>query len=123
MPHEFLSASSFLAGVLVAMIVSCKATVRAAQSAQEIAKHGVAAQGRVLRIWRPPVLGSFVRVYFEFQPDGHERFLRCCHVDRRPGGGLTASLPAVGSNVSIRYLPENPARAVIARLVARFKAD
>lgn len=123
MPHEFLSATSFLAGVLVAMIVSCKATVRAAQSAQEIAKHGMAAQGRVLRIWRPPVMGSFVRVYFEFQPDGRERSLRCCHVDRRPGGGPAASLPAVGSSVGIRYLPENPARAVIARLVSRFRAD
>jgi len=123
MPHEFLSATTFLAGILVAMIISCKATVRAAQSAQEIAKRGLAAEGRVLRIWRPPVMGSFVRVYFEFQPDGQDRSLRCCHVDRRPGGGQTASLPAVGSSVSIRYLPESPAHAVIARLVSRFRAD
>ena len=123
MTPEFLSAASFLAGVLMAMIVSCKATVRAAQSAQEIVQRGVAAQGRVLRIWRPPLMGSFARVYFEFQPEGHESALQCCHIDRRSGAEPVASLPAVGSSVSVRYLPENPARAVIARLVSRMRAD
>jgi len=119
----FLQAASFLAGVLAAMIASCKLSTRAAQSAQEIVKRGIAAQGRVLRIWQPPLMGSFARVYFEFHPEGHDRALRCCHVDRRSADDPVASLPAVGASVAIRYLPENPARAVIARLVSRFRAS
>ena len=121
MTHQLLSAACFLAGMLIAMILSCKATTRAAQVSHEILKRGVAAQGKVLRVWRPPVIGSFVRVYFEFQPEGRADALQCCHVDRRSAGEMTASLPAVGSIVGIRYLPENPARAVIARLVSRMK--
>jgi hypothetical protein len=122
MTPEFASAASFLAGVLVAMVVSCMTTVRAAQSAHDIAKRGVAAQGRVLRVWRPWLMGSFVRVYFEFQPEGHSSTLQCCHVDRRSSAELMASLPAVGANVGIRYLPEKPRHAVIARLVSRMRA-
>jgi hypothetical protein len=35
-------------------------------------------------------------------------------------GEWQASLPAVGSTVRVKYLPEQPSRAVIARLVSRF---
>jgi hypothetical protein len=119
MSPEFLSAASFLAGVLIAMIVSVQSTARATESSHEIVSRGLPAQGRVLRVWRPPLLGSFVRVYFEFQPEGWARAVRCCHVDRRCGAEPTASLPAVGASVGIRYLPERPTRAVIARLVGK----
>ncbi|HEY4367046.1 MAG TPA: DUF3592 domain-containing protein [Steroidobacteraceae bacterium] len=117
MSSELFSAASFLAGMLVAMIVSVKSTVRAAQSSHEIARRGLPAQGKVLRVWRPPLMGSFVRVYFEFQPEGWARVVQCCHIDRRSGAEPVASLPAVGASVGIRYLPERPARAVIARMV------
>jgi hypothetical protein len=120
MPAEFISLFAFLTGALVAAIASCQAVSKAARQQQEILKRGAAAQGRVLRVWRPPLFGAFARVYFEFEPQGTPGAVRTCHVDRRRVGELSASLPAVGAMVGIRYLPETPARAVIAKLVSRF---
>ena len=68
MPAEYSSALAFLAGALVAMIASVRSVTLGAQLQQEILKRGAIAQGRILRIWRPPVFGAFTRVYFEFQP-------------------------------------------------------
>jgi hypothetical protein len=119
MPAEYSSAIAFLAGALVAMIASCRHVALGAQLQQEILKRGHAAQGRILRIWRPPVFGAFTRVYFEFQPHDAAASVQTCHVDRRLGEAK-ASLPAVGSLVRIKYLPERPSRAVIAKLVSRF---
>ena len=120
MPAEFMSAFAFLAGCLVAMVGSCMSVSRAAQVQQEILKRGVLAQGRILRIWRPPLFGAFTRVYFEFQADGLPRSIQSCHVDRRRVDETAASLPAIGAQVGIRYLPESPTQAVIAKLVSRF---
>ena len=120
MPAEFMSAIAFLSGALVAMVASCKSVSRGVQLQQEILKRGVAAQGRILRLWKPPVFGAFTRIYFEFEPEGAEGAVRTCHVDRRSFGELAASLPAVGASVTVRYLPENPTHAVIAKLVSRF---
>lgn len=117
---EFPSIVAFAAGALAALIISWRAALKAALSAQEIVKRGQLAEGKVLRVWQPPLVGSFARVYFEFEPAGHGRVIRCCHVDRRMLSGPAASLPAAGASVAIRYLPESPARAVIARLVSRF---
>ena len=127
MPAEYISAIAFLAGALVAMIASVRSVALGAQLQQEILKRGAIAQGRaandvlptVLRIWRPPVLGAFTRVYFEFQPHELPESVQTCHVDRRTGE-WTASLPAVGSWVRVKYLPERPSRAVIPKLVSRF---
>jgi hypothetical protein len=120
MPAEFMSAFAFLAGALVAMVGSCLHVSRGAQLQQEILKRGAQAQGRILRIWRPPVFGAFTRVYFEFQTEGGPTVVQTCHVDRRRTGETAASLPAIGAQVGIRYLPESPSRAVIAKLVSRF---
>lgn len=119
MPAEFMSAIAFLGGALVAMVASCQAVSKGARLQQEILKRGAAAQGRILRIWRPPVFGAFARVYFEFEPASGAA-VRTCHVDRRRAGELMASLPAVGACVSVRYLPESPTLAVISKLVSRF---
>ena len=119
MPAEYSSALAFLAGALVAMIVSVRHVSLGSQLQQEILKRGAIAQGRILRIWRPPVLGAFTRVYFEFQPVEAPASVQTCHVDRR-GGDWNASLPAVGSFVRVKYLPERPSHAVIAKLVSRF---
>ena len=119
MTAQYTSAFAFLAGALVAMIASVRHVALGSQLQQEILKRGAAAQGRILRIWRPPVFGAFTRVYFEFQPQDEPDSVQTCHVDRRVGG-WTASLPAVGSYVRIKYLPERPTRAVIAKLVSRF---
>jgi hypothetical protein len=110
----------FAAGALAALIISSRAALKGMQTAQEIVKRGQLAEGKVLHVWRPPIAGSFARVYFEFEPKGHGRAIQCCHVDRRMSGGRAASLPAAGASVAVRYLPENPARAVIAKLVSRF---
>ena len=117
---EFPSLIAFAAGALVALILSSRTAWKGVQTAQEIVKRGQLAQGKVLHIWRPPIAGSFTRVYFEFEPEGHDRPIQCCHIDRRALFGTAASLPAAGASVAVRYLPENPTRAVIARLVSRF---
>jgi hypothetical protein len=117
---ELPSMIAFAGGALLAMILSGKVTLKGLVAAQQIVKHGRLAEGTVVHIWRPPVVGSFPRVYFEFQPDGHDNIVRCCHVDRRSLAGETTSLPAVGTRVTVRYLPKDPTRAVIARLVSRF---
>jgi hypothetical protein len=119
MPAEYISAFAFLAGALVAMIASCRSVTLGSQLQQEILKRGQIAQGRILRIWRPPLFGAFTRLYFEFQPNDTRCSVQTCHVDRRMGE-WQASLPAVGSMVRVKYLPEQPSRAVIARLVSRF---
>jgi hypothetical protein len=120
MAAEFMPAFAFLAGALVAMIASCQAVSKGMRLQQEILKRGAAAQGRVLRVWRPPLFGAFTRVYFEFEPAGDPGAVQTCHVDRRRAGELAASLPAVGAVVNVRYLPESPGQAVIAKLVSRF---
>lgn len=117
---QFPSLIAFAGGVLLAMILSGKAALRGVLASQRIAKYGQLAEGTVTRVWRPPVAGSFPRIYFEYQPDGAESPMRCCHIDRRSLSDEITSLPAVGARVTVRYLPENPARAVIARLVSRF---
>jgi hypothetical protein len=121
MTAYFIPAISFLAGALIAMIASHRANSREARLQQDILKRGIAAQGRVTRIWQPPLAGRFARIYFEFEPEGAEQVLQCCHIDRRSASEWMASLPAAGASVTVRYLPENPARAVIAKLVSRFK--
>lgn len=120
MPAELMSAIAFLSGALVAMVASCASVSRAVQLQQEIVKRGVLTQGKIVRLWRPPVFGAFTRIYFEFQPEEGARVVRACHVDRRAPDEPIASLPAVGATVSVRYLRENPTQAVIARLVSRF---
>ncbi|MBB6095885.1 hypothetical protein HNQ60_004776 [Povalibacter uvarum] len=117
---ELPSLIAFCGGVVLAMVLSGKIALRGLLAAQQIVKEGHIAQGRITGVWRPPVAGSFPRVYFEFQPEGSPEIFRCCHTDRRVLSGDVASLPAVGSQVTVRYLPEDPRRAVIARLVSRF---
>jgi hypothetical protein len=116
MPADMMVA--FATGLIIALITTHQSISRAIQAQQQILKEGVRGQGRVLRIWQPPVLNTLCRVHFEFQPDGSDRVVRTCHVDRR-SGGLVASRPAVGATVTVHYLPENPAQAVIAKLVPR----
>lgn len=111
---------AFLSGAMVAAILSSLNVSRAARQQRDIVKNGEAAQGRVLRIWRPGLYGAFPRIYFEFEPPGRNGPVRGCHVDCRSAAEPIASLPAVGTTVAVRYLPEKPQQAVIARLVSRF---
>jgi hypothetical protein len=118
MEIEILSVAAFIGGAAIAVLTGSRADAKGAQYQRDILKRGEQAQGRITKIWQPPVAGSFPRIYFEFQPAGGERIIRGCHIDRRILSGMTVSLPAAGTSVAVRYLPENPAQAVIAKLVA-----
>lgn len=120
MSAELMPIFAFLSGAMVAAVLASLTTSRAARLQQEILKSGQAAHGRVLHIWRPRLYGAFTRIYFEFDPPGVNGPVRGCHIDRRVAGEARASLPAVGTTVAVRYLPQSPQRAVIARLVSRF---
>ena len=119
MSAELMPIIAFLSGAMVAAILSSLSVSRASREQQEILKRGQVAHGRVLHIWRPRLYGAFTRIYFEFAPPGVDGTVRGCHVDRRSVAEPTASLPAVGTTVAVRYLPEKPRQAVIARLVSR----
>jgi len=119
MTPELLSSIAFVIGMFFAMNTSRRLTERQALAQQEILKAGSVAQGFVTRIWQPPLAGSFPRIYFIFDPGNGTGPVEGCHIDRRPAG-TSASLPAVGASVSIRYLPHDPNAAVIAKLVSRF---
>lgn len=111
---EALSPLSFVVGVVVSYAASNFLNSRDARAQQEVLKRGVIAEGHVTAI-----TGTLARrIYFEFMPSGREAKVQCCHIDRREGS--VASLPSVGTRVTVRYLPENPRRAVIAKLVSRF---
>lgn len=120
MSAELMPIIAFVSGAMVAALWSSLTISRALRQQQEILKRGLIAHGRILHIWRPKLQGAFPRIYFEFEPTGMENTVRGCHVDRRSAAEPIASLPAVGTTVSVRYLPERPHQAVIARLVSRF---
>jgi hypothetical protein len=120
MSAELMPIIAFLSGAMVAAILSSLSVSRAAKLQQDILKRGQVAHGRILHVWRPKLWGAFTRIYFEFEPAGMAGPVRGCHVDRRSAAEPLASLPAVGTTVSVRYLPDQPHQAVIARLVSRF---
>jgi hypothetical protein len=119
MSAELMPILAFISGAMVTAILSSLTVSRAVKEQQEILKRGQVAHGRVLHIWRPRLRGAFARIYFEFEPHGADT-VRGCHIDRRPADEMRASLPAVGTTVAVRYLPDQPRQAVIARLVSRF---
>lgn len=110
----------FLIGLTVWLAI--RHVIRAEQDRRqhEVATRGEFCQGRVVAIQRPFLLDSCTRLYFEFAPPGAVQPVRCCHVDRRPTEEICASLPSTGTVVTIRYLPEQPHRAVIGKLVSSF---
>ena len=61
MPAQYVPALAFLFGALVALVASSLSVTLGGQLQQEILKRGAIAQGRILRIWRPPLLGSSLR--------------------------------------------------------------
>src|SRR5215831_16083075 len=111
---------SFFGAAVIGFMLSSRFWEKAELQQQEIVKRGAHAQGRVVRVWQHPILKSLARVYLEYETHGIGSTIQCCHVDRRPPDGSRASLPSIGSSVAVRYLPENPSRAVIAKLVSRF---
>ena len=104
----------------ITLWLAAKHAIAAHQSMKQrqIAQFGRAGEGRVVAIQRPFLLDNCTRLYFDFLPDGTEHAVRACHVDRRSPQELKASLPAQGTVVSVRYLPDHPDQAVIGKLVS-----
>jgi hypothetical protein len=115
-----VSLFSFGVGVVFALLFAQAFTQSQMKKQEEIAKRGQTTMGKIVGVWRPPLAGSFPRLYVEFEPLGASRVVRACHIDRRSLDGVNASLPAVGTYVNVRYLPDRPTEAVIAKLVSRF---
>jgi len=99
--------------------LTMKHVVAAHQSLKQtqIATYGLSCEGKVVAIQRPFMLDHCTRLYFDYVPDGSDRPLRACHVDRRAQDVMRASLPAMGATVSVRYLPDRPQQAVIRKLI------
>lgn len=110
----------FFGGTIIALYASSSLTSSQTRRQQDIAKRGRAVTGRIVRIWRPPLAGSFTRLYVEFELPGMTQPVRACHIDRRDPSELNASLPSIGTTVTVKYLPDRPKEAVIAKLVSRF---
>jgi hypothetical protein len=118
MPAEISTAIFALVAMTLWMAAKHAVAVHQALKQRDIARRGVVCQGRVVAIQRPFLLDSCTRLYFDFVPEGTAHEIRACHVDRRMQDDWTASLPAQGAVVSIRYLPEQPRAAVIGKLVS-----
>ena len=118
MPAEVSTAILALAAMTLWMAAKHAVAVHQALKQRDIARRGAVCQGRVVAIQRPFFLDSCTRLYFDFVPEGAEHEIRACHVDRRTQEELMASLPAQGTVVSIRYLPDRPRAAVIGKLVS-----
>jgi hypothetical protein len=80
-------------------------------------QRGVSCRATVVGVQRPFLFDDCTRVYFEFVPEGSDEPLRCCHVERRALTEIALALPATGAQVAVSYLPENPASAVIGKLL------
>lgn len=115
-----MSVAAFIGGAVWSLLNVRSADAKGVEAQRDILKRGLQAQARILKVWRPFLIGSFPRVYFEFQPEGSTDTVRGCHIHRTVHDGFVASLPAVGTEVAIRYLPENPAQAVISKFVSRW---
>jgi hypothetical protein len=86
---------------------------------REIARSGARASGKIVAIQRPFLLDGCTRLYFDFVPDGGDRPVRGCHIERRPLAELRSTLPVAGATVAIHYMPRSPRRAVISALAAQ----
>ena len=118
MPFEVSTAIFALAAITLWMAAKHAVAAHQALKQRDIARRGIVCQGRVVAIQRPFFMDSCTRLYFDFVPEGTDQEVRACHVDRRTQDEWMASLPAQGSLVSIRYLPEQPRAAVIGKLVS-----
>jgi hypothetical protein len=118
MPAEVSTAILALVALTLWMVAKHAVASHQALKQREIARRGISCHGRVVAIQRPFFMDSCTRLYFDFVPEGADHQVRACHVDRRAERELRTSLPAQGTLVSIRYLPEQPRAAIIGKLVS-----
>ena len=118
MSIEVVLSLTVLVAITLWLALKHAIVVHQASMQRDIALRGAMCQGRVVAIQRPFLLDNCTRLYFDFQPDGEADAVRGCHIDRRSPDELHASLPAQGTLVTIRYLPHQPRRAVIGKLIS-----
>lgn len=118
-----VSLLTFCAGAVLAFTRTNSANEREVRFQQEVVKRGVQALGTITAVRRAPFFGFITGIYFEFSPSGADAPIRVCHAERRNAAETLASLPSVGTSVRICYLPEDPRRAVISKLVSRLRYD
>lgn len=118
MPNEAFAAIAILIAVTLWLALKHAFAVHQAMKQRQIAQCGSVGHGRVVAIQRPFLLDNCTRLYFDFLPAGTDHAVRACHVDRRSPEELQASLPAQGTLVTVRYLPQQPQHAVIGKLVS-----
>jgi hypothetical protein len=109
---------AIIIGILVWLTMKRVVAVHQSVKQLQIAAYGVACEGKVVAIQRPFMLDDCTRLYFDYKPAGAKRPLRACHVARRGSDKVQTAMPAAGSVVSVRYLPDEPRQAVIRKLVA-----
>lgn len=118
--EQLITPVVLLIGLTLWLAIRYVAQLERDRRQREIAARGQLCQGRVVAIQPPFLLDTSTRLYFEFEPPGASEPLRCCHIDHRPVEEIKASLPPTGTVVTVRYLPEQPTRAVIGKLVPSF---
>jgi hypothetical protein len=116
-----------LASLVLPIIILCLVTTwtvyssfsNAQQSARQVRtlECGVSCRATVVGVQRPFLLDPYTRVYFEFVPQGCDKPIRGCHMERRTSTEVAMALPATGGQVQVSYLPDDPECAVIGRLV------
>ena len=115
--REFYLPLGMLIAVALWMAVRHALVVHHAKRQAEIAQRGASCEGKIVAIQRPFMLDACTRLYFDFVPHGLAETVRVCHIDRRPAAEQRPTLPAAGSIVTVRYLPDRPQQAVIGKLV------
>ena len=118
MPNEFTTVLIVLIAATLWFVAKHAIATHQSTKQRDIAQRGRVGEGRVVAIQRPFLLDNCTRLYFDFLPEGTEHAVRACHVDRRSPEELNAALPAQGTLVSVRYLPEHPSQAVIGKLIS-----
>ena len=122
MPHELLLPLIGILALALWLAARHALTVSHSERQREIARSGVRASGKIVAIQRPFLFDACTRLYFDFVPEGGDRAVRVCHIERRPHAELRSALPVAGATVAIHYMPRSPRRAVIARLVSSLPA-
>jgi hypothetical protein len=117
MPNELLLAIGFLTAVAAWIALEQVIAAQQVLRQRRIAAIGIQCQGRVVAIQRPFMLDDCTRLYFDFVPAGGREPVRACHIARPSQDTQIPKLPAHGTVVSVRYLPERPQLAVIGPLV------
>lgn len=117
MPAEVMSATVALVCVMILAITAQWRRGRQAALARQLQHAGSLTTGKVIAINRPFGAPRETHVYFSYEVPGVGTLLQSCCVDLRALREQHAVfLPSVGSEVTVRYLPQAPDHAILPQL-------